>query len=85
MRTTVRINDDLLRQAKQHALAAGRTLTALIEDGLRVILATPGETRRQFIELPVSTASSGVLPGVDLNRAADLDEIMNTPLPQKAF
>ncbi len=35
MRTTVNIDDELLRRAKDEALRSGRTLTALIEDSLR--------------------------------------------------
>jgi hypothetical protein len=35
--------------------------------------------RRKRIELPVSKATGGVLPGVDLNRSSDLEEVMNAP------
>ena len=37
-RTTVRLPDDLVRRAKRKALAEGRSLTSLIEDGLRRVL-----------------------------------------------
>ena len=77
MRTTVIIKDDLFRQAKKRALAEGRTLTSLIEDGLTIILSKSKGTRRKRIHLPVSKASGGVLPGVDLNRSVDLEEVMN--------
>ena len=79
MRTTVRINDDLLKRAKKRAIDEERNLTSLIEDGLALILAKPKTTRRERIELPVSKASGGVLPGVDLNRSSDLEEVMDTP------
>jgi hypothetical protein len=79
MRTTVRINDDLLQRAKKRALDEGRTLTSLIEEGLAVILAKPERSRQERIALPVSKASGGVLPGVDLNRSSDLEEVMNPP------
>jgi len=39
MRTTVRLDDDLLRQTKTLAAQTGRTLTAVIEDALRETLA----------------------------------------------
>ena len=78
MRTTVRINDDLLQRAKKRAIDEERTLTSLIEDGLALILAKPKTTRRERVELPVSKASGGVLPGVDLNRSSDLEEVMVT-------
>lgn len=79
MRTTVCIDDDLLQRAKQAAAAQGRPLRALIEEGLRVILAASQEARRPPLELPVSQAGGGVLPGIDLNRSSDLEEVMQTP------
>jgi hypothetical protein len=79
MRTTVRINDELLQRAKTRAHDQGRSLTSLIEEGLRVILAEPPAALREPLELPVSQARGGVLPGVDLNRASDLEEVMNNP------
>ena len=79
MRTTVRVNDDLLERAKKRAADEGRTLTSLIEDGLALALAKPKSGRRKRVELPVSKASGGVLPGVDLNRSSDLEEVMTTP------
>ncbi len=75
-RTTVRLPDDLVRRAKRKAVAEGRTLTALIEDGLRRVLnerAPSGKTRR--VLPPVSTAEGGVLPGIDLNETAALQEM----------
>ncbi len=79
MRTTVRINNDLLQRAKKRAADEGRTLTSLIEDGLALILTKPKASRRERVELPVSKASGGVLPGIDLNRSSDLEEVMKTP------
>ena len=79
MRTTVRIKDDLLKQAKKRAADEGRTLTSLIEDSLALILAKPKTSRRKRVELPVSKASGGVLPGIDLNHSSDLEEVMNGP------
>jgi hypothetical protein len=79
MRTTIRINDDLLKQAKKRAAAEGRTLTSLVEDGLVLVLSKAKTGRRKRIELPVSKATGGVLPGIDLNRSSDLEEAMNAP------
>lgn len=79
MRTTIRIRDDLLKRAKKRAAEEGRTLTALVEDGLTLILAEPKAKSRKRVFLPVSKASGGVLPGVDLNRSSDLEEVMNAP------
>ena len=79
MRTTVRIKDDLLRRVRKRAANEGCTLTSLIEEGLTLILAKPKASRRELVQLTVSKASGGVLPGIDLNRSSDLEEVMNTP------
>lgn len=41
MRTTVDIPDELLRRAKSTAALRGRKLKDLVEEGLRLVLATP--------------------------------------------
>jgi hypothetical protein len=79
MRTTIRINDDLLKRAKKQAADEGRTLTSLVEDGLALVLLKPKTGRRKRVVLPVSKATGGILPGIDLNRSADLEEVMNAP------
>jgi len=79
MRTTIRINDDLLQRAKKRAAEERRTLTSLIEDALAVVVAKPKASRRGRVELPVSKATGGVLPGIDINRSSDLEEGMNEP------
>ena len=79
MRTTIRLNDNLLKRAKKRAADEGRTLTSLVEDALVLILSKARSSRRKRIELPISTATGGVLPGIDLNRSGDLEEVMNAP------
>lgn len=77
-RTTIRLDNGLLRQAKAEAAKRHQTLTSLIEEGLRLALAArqePGHRRK--IALPVSRRQGGVLPGVDLNSNADLLDIMD--------
>ncbi len=39
MKTTIEIQDELLARAKRHAKSTGRPLRALVEDGLRLVLA----------------------------------------------
>jgi hypothetical protein len=71
--TTVRLSPDLLDRAKRKAAAEGRTLTDLIEDGLRLILAERRKRNKQKRILPpVSKATGGLMPGVDL---ADLSAV----------
>ena len=78
MRTTVRLNDDLLREAKKLAAASNRTLTQVLEDSLREMLArrrsAPAQER---VTLPVSAVRGrGVRPGVDLDDSASILDIM---------
>ncbi len=52
-------------------------MTTLIEEGLRLVLAqTHQPPRRERVILPVSKSSGGVLPGVDLNDSASLEDVM---------
>lgn len=39
MKTTIEINDELFRSARRHAADTGTTLRALVEEGLRSVLA----------------------------------------------
>ena len=52
-------------------------MTALIQEGLRLVLAQsqqpPG---RERVTLPVSRVGGGLLPGVDLNDSAALEDVM---------
>jgi len=73
MRTTVRLNDSLLRQVKAEAARRGETVTALVERGLRLVLsATDRPAKRTRVKLPVSKATGGTRPGVDLDDSAGL-------------
>jgi hypothetical protein len=75
-RTTVRLPNDLVRRARRKALAEGRSLTALIEDGLRRVLADRPPTPEAKRGLPpVSSASGGLMPGINLDDAAALQEM----------
>jgi len=77
MRTTVRIDDKLLQQAKLYALETGCTLTKLLEQSLGETLA---RSKKYVPGKPVSlitVGGDGVLPGVDLDDSASLLEIMD--------
>ena len=78
MRTTVRLDEGLLEQARREAARRGVTLTALIEQGLRMALRRPRSSPRAArVELPVSRATGGLLPGIDLNDSSDLLDRMD--------
>ena len=78
MRTTVRLDDALLDRAKREAARRGITLTALIEQGLRLAMRQPlkpSDAKR--ISLPECRVGGGVAPGVNLDDSADLLERMD--------
>jgi hypothetical protein len=77
MRTTIRLDDALLDRARREATRRGETLTALIERGLRLALASPAKrSRRRHVEIPVCREGGGTLPGVDLDDSATLLDII---------
>jgi hypothetical protein len=79
MRTTIRIDDRLLAELKAQAAHSGRTLTAVVEDALRMALArrdVAGTERPP--ELPVSRGGR-LQPGVDLDDSAALLDLMEGP------
>ena len=76
MRTTINLPDELLRALKKQAAEQGTTVTALIEDSLRVSLAGKhprGRARRVRLK---TYGRGGLLPGVDLDDAASLLDLM---------
>jgi hypothetical protein len=73
MRTTVRLEDNLLERARHEAERRGVTLTSLIEQGLELALRRPLKRAvRVATALPECRAGGGVRAGVDLNDSADL-------------
>ena len=76
MRTTVTIDDELLRRAKILAAESGRTLGQVVEDGLRVALSARPESRKRLVALP-TFGGSGVQPGVDLASNTALRDLMD--------
>jgi plasmid stability protein len=75
MRTTIKIDDGLLAEAKARAAASGRTLNSVVEDALREALARRPQTGRGQIELPTFKGGR-LLPGVDLDDSAALLDLM---------
>ena len=78
MRTTVRLDEHLLREAKKYAAESGRTLTSLIEDALREAIARhrPPATRKPVRLRTVK--GNGLHPGVDLDDSTSLRELMES-------
>jgi hypothetical protein len=64
MQTTLRLDDEIFRQAKSQAAARGISLTRLVEEAIREHLSKPASRPgRSRVRLPVSTASGGLAPG----------------------
>ena len=77
MKTTVRLDEQLLQQTKEYAAHTGRTVTAVIEDALREMFARQkimGQNRR--LNLTV-VSGQGLQPGVDLDDSAALLDLMD--------
>src|SRR5271166_2616465 len=66
-RTTVRLPEDLLNRARRKAAAERRTLTSLIEDGLRLVVSEDRKPPKTKRVLPrISKARGGPMPGIEL-------------------
>ncbi len=77
MRTSIHIADSLLAEAKRKAAKEGRTLTSLIEEGLRIVVTQPSSERKRTVRRPrISRARGGLLPGVDpIKLTSELEEL----------
>jgi Arc/MetJ family transcription regulator len=76
MRTTIKIDDRLLAEAKTQAVRSGRTLNEVVEDALREVLARGDRAVREVpAELP-EFAGSRLQPGVDLDDNSSLLDLM---------
>jgi hypothetical protein len=71
MRTTLDLDDALVRQAKRRAADEDTTLTAVIERALRAYLTPPRAARKRF-RLRLLTKRGRLVPGVNL---ADRDAL----------
>lgn len=77
VRTTISIDDDLYRRAKERAARTGRTVSSLIEDAVREALRPRRNSGHDLKPLPVF-GGSGVMPGVDLSDSSNLRDLMDT-------
>ena len=77
MRSTIQIDDNLHDLARKHAIAKGKTFTALVEEALREKLlareTSPKPKKRVILK---TVGGNGVLPGVELDNNAALLDLM---------
>lgn len=83
MRTTVTIDDDLLRRAKESAARSNRRLGDVIDDALRVLLVERAAGGAQPVRLP-RYGGGGLRPGVDLEDKEALAELLGDNDPRHA-
>ena len=79
MRTTLNIDDELHAQLKRLAGATGRTITELLEDAIRGLLADVRQASEADVpDFPTFDGGQrpGLLPGVQIDSKAALADVM---------
>lgn len=74
MRTTLNISDDLYTAVKVEAARRGETVTSVIEEAMRQLLAK--SEMRPESSFPVSERSGGLRAGVDLGDPYQIYELL---------
>ena len=78
MRTTIRLNEGLLRRVKRNALERHKTFTAVVADALSAWVQKPVHAgSKKFRVRPPTGGSGGLLPGVDLDSNRSLSDRMD--------
>lgn len=75
MRTTLNLDDRLMRALKRRAAETGRTMTELMEEALREMLARSSEPSKDR-EFQWVTVRGKVRPGIDITDRDSLLEAM---------
>ena len=74
MRTTLNVDDQLLRRAKKLALERGVTLTAIFEEALRAAVTAPKQPTT--FRLRWEPVEGGRVPDVDISDRSALYDLM---------
>ena len=82
MRTTVRLDDALAREAKIRAAEQGITFTQLIDEALRERLSTRPRTKKAGPFRLHSYGKGGTRPGVDLDDNRAVRDLMDEDAPK---
>lgn len=81
MRTTLNLPDALAEAVKKRAAEEGRTVTSLVIEGLRAVLARKEDTARTAPRLPTSGRSGGRML-VDITDRDALWDVLDADGPQ---
>ncbi len=76
MRTTLNLDDSIVRALKREALSSGRTMTEVIESSLRETLFRKKAAAQKPFRLGMVTIKGSVNPGVDLTDRDNLIDVM---------
>jgi hypothetical protein len=76
MKTTLNLDDALMRSVKERAARTGTTLTALVESALRELLAGQAKSKKPF-RFKLTPVKGKLRPGVDLADRDSLFDIMD--------
>ena len=75
MRTSLNLDDELLRSLKKKAAEMGRTMTELVEEALREMLSRDSEPP-EIHGFPWVTVRGSIRPGIDITDRDSLLEAM---------
>ena len=78
MRMTINLPDELVAQIKKLAATSHSAITALIEEALREALARRRRTRRHERVTLKTYGKQGLLPGVDIDDTASMQDLMES-------
>jgi hypothetical protein len=76
MRTTIRLDDSLLAEAKRIAAEQGSTLTSIIENALRQTIVHQKRAEKRGKVRFTTSGKGGLRPGVDLDDSAALLDLL---------
>ena len=78
MKTTLILDDEIHRQAKQVSARLGIPLTRFIEEAIRLRISTESAQRSEPVhKLPVCKKRGGLRPGIDLDNTAELLDLLD--------
>ena len=76
MRTTLNLDDGLMRSIKRRAAESGRTLTSLVEEAIRALLDRETGSAPDY-RLHWVVVEGGARPGIDLSDRETLMDLMD--------